>query len=68
LASPAANQLRSMIVNIGYVLEAAQDLIEFQDDSEILFEMANLGQRNTGLPYVVWISVKGGARHDVRVT
>ena len=38
-----------------------------QDDSELLFEMANLVQRDTGLPFVVWISPKGNARHNVRV-
>ena len=38
-----------------------------QDDCELLFEMANLVQRDTGLPFVVWISPKGNARHDVRV-
>jgi hypothetical protein len=38
-----------------------------QDDSELLFETANLVQRDTGLPFVVWISPKGNARHDVRV-
>ena len=38
-----------------------------QDDSDLLFEMANLVQRDTGLPFVVWISPKGNARHDVRV-
>ena len=31
------------------------------------FEMANLFPKHTGLPFVVWISVKGGAQHDVRV-
>ena len=35
-----------------------------QDDSELLFEMANLVQRDTGLPFVVWISPKGNARHE----
>jgi hypothetical protein len=34
---------------------------------EAPFEMANLFPKHTGLPFVVWISVKGGARHDVRV-
>jgi hypothetical protein len=29
--------------------------------------MANLFPKHTGLPFVVWISVRGGARHDVRV-
>ena len=31
------------------------------------FEMANLRPERTGLPFVVIISQKGGARHDVRV-
>lgn len=35
--------------------------------TDIFFDMANLGQKHTGLPFVVWISVRGGARHDVRV-
>lgn len=30
-------------------------------------EMANLRPERTGLPFVVFISQKGGARHDVRV-
>src|SRR6266571_6032510 len=38
-----------------------------QNDSEGLFEMANLFSKHTGLPFVVWISYKGGAQHDVRV-
>jgi hypothetical protein len=38
-----------------------------RDSSEALFEMANLFPKHTGLPFVVWISYKGGARHDVRV-
>lgn len=29
--------------------------------------MANLRPERTGLPYVVFISQRGGARHDVRV-
>lgn len=29
--------------------------------------MANLFPKHTGLPFVVWISYRGGARHDVRV-
>ena len=31
------------------------------------YEMANLRPERTGLPFVVFISQKGGARHDVRV-
>ena len=37
------------------------------DDSEALFEMANLFSKHTGLPFVVWISYRGGAQHDIRV-
>jgi len=36
-------------------------------ESDGLFEMANLPPRRTGLPFVVWISPKAGAPHDVRV-
>ena len=32
-----------------------------------LFTMSNLSPKRTGLPFVVWISPKGGAQHDVRV-
>jgi hypothetical protein len=31
------------------------------------FDMANLRPEATGLPFVVFISQRGGARHDVRV-
>jgi hypothetical protein len=34
---------------------------------EGFFEMANLSPKRTGLPFVVWISPKAGAPHDVRV-
>ena len=34
---------------------------------QALFEMANLRPERTGLPFVVFISQKGGAKHDVRV-
>ena len=36
-------------------------------NTEAPYEMANLFPKHTGLPFVVWISVRGGARHDVRV-
>jgi len=36
-------------------------------ESAGLFEMANLSPKRTGLPFVVWISPKAGAPHDVRV-
>jgi hypothetical protein len=32
-----------------------------------LFLMANLYPKRTGLPFIVWISVRGGARHAIRV-
>jgi hypothetical protein len=35
--------------------------------SDGLFEMANISPKRTGLPFVVWISPKAGAPHDVRV-
>ncbi len=34
---------------------------------EDLFEMANLSPQRTGLPFVVWISPRAGAQHDIRV-
>jgi hypothetical protein len=37
------------------------------DDTDDLFEMANLSPALTGLPMVVWISERGRARHDARV-
>jgi len=41
--------------------------IEDEREGQALFEMANLRPERTGLPFVVFISQKGGARHDVRV-
>jgi hypothetical protein len=37
------------------------------DETDDLFEMANLSPMLTGLPMVVWISERGRARHDARV-
>ncbi len=37
------------------------------DETEDLFEMANLSPALTGLPMIVWISERGRARHDARV-
>ncbi|MGL4443103.1 MAG: hypothetical protein ACRCU1_05725 [Alsobacter sp.] len=34
---------------------------------EAPFEMANLRPEKTGLPFVVWISQRGSAQHDVRI-
>lgn len=32
-----------------------------------LFTMSNLSPKTTGLPFVVWISPRGNAQHDLRV-
>jgi hypothetical protein len=37
------------------------------DEKEDFFLMANLSPLFTGLPFVVWISAKGYARHDIRL-
>jgi Domain of unknown function (DUF4160) len=36
-------------------------------EDEGLFEMANVRPEISGLPFIVWFSEKGQARHDVRV-
>ena len=38
-----------------------------QPQGQATFEMANLRSSTTGLPFVVFISQRGGAQHDVRV-
>lgn len=45
-------------------MRAAESAVEPVED---LFEMANLSPSLTGLPMVVWISERGGARHDARI-
>src|SRR5208282_6235642 len=49
--------------------EAAAKLgpVTGEAEGQALFEMANLRPERTGLPFVVFISQRGGARHDVRV-
>ena len=44
-----------------------QARLEDGQATEDLFEMANLYPRTTGLPMTVWVSPRGGARHDARV-
>jgi hypothetical protein len=46
---------------------AKPDLAQSEAEGQALFEMANLRPERTGLPFVVFISQKGGAKHDVRV-
>jgi len=43
----------------------AADTASLAEDE--LLEIANLYPRTTGLPMTVWVSLRGGARHDVRV-
>src|SRR3954447_22020983 len=49
--------------------EAIKTFSEFvsEPEGDSFFEMANLSPKRTGLPFVVWISPKAGASHDVRV-
>jgi hypothetical protein len=49
--------------------EAMKTFSEYVEtpEGQGLFEMANLSPKRTGLPFVVWISPKAGAPHDVRV-
>lgn len=46
----------------GEALSATSD-----DETEDLFEMANLYPDSTGLPMTVWVSPRGNARHDIRI-
>jgi hypothetical protein len=50
----------------GDAMKTFREFVE-TSESEGLFEMANLSPKRTGLPFVVWISPKAGAPHDVRV-
>ena len=38
-----------------------------QDEEDDPYLMANLYPRTTGLPMTIWVSERGGARHDVRL-
>jgi hypothetical protein len=38
-----------------------------QPDQDVLFEMANLYPKTTGLPMTVWVSPRGHPQHDARV-
>ena len=49
-----------------YNTSGTEDLAKHQDTGEF-YEMANLHPKHTGLPFVVWISYRCGAQHDVRV-
>ena len=36
-------------------------------EQELGFDLANVAPESTGLPFVVWVAERMGARHDVRV-
>jgi len=58
--------MKTRIMPLSHVLSA--NVHEWDhDDADDFFEMANLFSKHTGLPFVVWISYKGGAQHDIRV-
>jgi hypothetical protein len=49
------------------LLPPADPVTGLNVEEDDFFLMANLSPLFTGLPFVVWISAKGGARHDIRV-
>ena len=46
---------------------AVNDIDAEMTAGQASFEMANIRPERTGLPFVVFVSQKGGARHDVRI-
>lgn len=49
------------------ITEGKPVVAEGGPEGQASYEMANLRPERTGLPFVVFISQRGGARHDVRV-
>lgn len=41
--------------------------LDIFEHPEILYEMSNLSQEETGLDFMVWASPKGGAKHSARI-
>jgi len=39
-----------------------------ESEGQVTFEMANLRPKTTNSPFVVWVSQRAGAKHDIRVT
>ena len=37
------------------------------EPADDMFEMANLYPDSTGLPMTIWVSTRGGAKHDARI-
>ena len=58
---------RSVTRRLKKPASANSDIARAEAEGQALFEMANLRPERTGLPFVVFISQKCGARHDVRV-
>jgi hypothetical protein len=58
---------RSVTHRLKKPASANSDIARAEAEGQALFEMANLRPERTGLPFVVFISQQGGARHDVRV-
>ncbi len=50
------------------IKEITEDTQPVEQETDDLFEMANLYPRETGLPMTVWVSPRGNARHDVRMS
>jgi hypothetical protein len=48
-------------------VEELDEVTSEKAEGQASFDMANLRPERTGLPFVVLISQKGGARHDVRI-
>ena len=46
---------------------ASKEIASGKIAGQATFEMANLRPERTGLPFVVFISQRGGARHDLQV-
>ncbi len=47
--------------------EIAEELREDSPGAASLSDMANLPFKRTGLPFIVWISPRGGARNDIQI-
>jgi hypothetical protein len=46
---------------------ADEEVYSEEISGQALFDMANVRPDRTGLPFIVFVSQEGGARHDVRI-
>src|SRR5437667_1791112 len=60
-------RVKEIVERTNKVASAKPHPAEGEARGQALFEMANLRSERSGLPFVVFISQKGGSRHDVRV-